>query len=249
MIIIILLIGLVLSFIVNFLCDALPLTVDDQQPRAFGPDPVCIYCRENKSWRSFLLLRNCEHCQKPVALRAWIVLIGMPLMACLAYFFAPGNLNGWLMIVLLFYFSIVAIIDISHRIILRVTTFIGWALAFGLGYLVHGLPLTLLGGASGLIVMLILYFAGVFFSRMMAKRKGEPVDEALGFGDVYISIMAGFILGFPNVFSAILLAILMGGVISLGLLIFMLTRKDYQPFTPIPYAPFIILATLVLMYR
>jgi len=115
-------------------------------------------------------------------------------------------------------------------------------------FLTHGIPLTLLGGASGLIVMLILYFAGVLFSKVMEKRSGEPVDEALGFGDVYISIMAGFILGFPGVFSAILLAILLGGVISLGFLISMLSKKDYQPFTPIPYAPFIILATFVLMY-
>ena len=141
------------------------------------------------------------------------------------------------------------VIDISHRMILRSLTILGWILTACIGYSIHVLPLTLLGGASGLVVMLVLYYAGVLFSKFMQKRNEAPVEEALGFGDVYISIMAGFLLAFPDVFSALLLAILIGGIISFAFLLTMLARRDYHPLTAIPYAPFIILATIMLMYK
>ena len=240
--------GVGLSYLVNLFCDILPITVDEI-PKKFSFHPVCQHCKENKSWSDFLLFRHCLVCNQKVAIRQWIVLIAFPLAATIFYLFPPQQLQGWMMLVLVFYFFIVAIIDISHRIVLRSLTFIGWILTFGIGYLIHGLPLTLLGGGSGLIVMLLLFYAGVIFSKIMEKRRGEPVDEALGFGDVYISIMAGFLLAFPGVFSALILAILLGGLTSFIFLISMLVRKDYKPLTPIPYAPFIILATFILLYR
>jgi prepilin signal peptidase PulO-like enzyme (type II secretory pathway) len=240
--------GIAFSYLVNYFADALPLTVDDI-PHKLSFHPVCTHCNENKTWGEFLLFRPCHSCSQSVPLRNWIVLIIMPICFVMGYLFPPHQIQGWMLLLLIVYFMIVAVIDITHRIVLRSLTIIGWILSLGIGYLIHGLPLALLGGASSLILMLLLFYAGVLFSKMMAKRRGEPVDEALGFGDVYISIMAGFLIAFPDIFSALILAILLGGVISLGFLVNMLARKDYKPLTPIPYAPFIILATFILMYK
>lgn len=240
--------GLGLSYLINWLGDVLPLTVEDP-PQKIAFQAVCLHCPTRRPWRDFLLLRPCQACGQHVSLRFWMVLITFPIVFAAGCLYPPHLVQGWMMGVLIFYFYIVAVIDITHRIVLRSLTLVGWLITLGVGYFAHGLPLTLLGGATILVLMLLLFYAGVIFSKIMEKQRGEPVDEALGFGDVYISIMAGFLIAFPDAFSALILAILFGGLTSLFFLVRMFVRKDYKPLTPIPYAPFIILAIFVLMYR
>ncbi len=97
--------------------------------------------------------------------------------------------------------------------------------------------------------MLGLYLLGELFARYMARRRGLDSSEvALGFGDVNLGGILGLMLGWPVVIACLLFAILIGGLISAGLVVWMLLRKDYKPFTAIPYAPFLILSGSILLY-
>ena len=243
--------GIVLSFLVNFMCDILPLTVEEP-PKKFSFTPFCIHCNENKSWQEYLLFQRCHSCNQKVSYRHWIVLFLLPACFIAGYLYPPPLMRGWipLLMLLITYFMIVAIIDISYRYVLMSLSIIGWLLTFATGFFIRGVVPTLLGGATALLLWLLLFFGGVLFSKIMAKMRGEQLDEGLGFGDVYISIMAGFLIGFSmDVLSVLIFAILLGGGTSLLFLIYKVVRKNYQVFTFIPYAPFIILATIILMYK
>ena len=74
---------------------------------------------------------------------------------------------------------------------------------------------------------------GLIFLIILIVSKG-----GMGGGDVKLIGALGFILGVPKVFLNIFLSFLIGGIISIFLLVFKIKgRKD-----PIPFGPFIILA-------
>jgi leader peptidase (prepilin peptidase)/N-methyltransferase len=126
----------------------------------------------------------------------------------------------------------------------------GAILGLGIGTYAHGLVSTLLGGAFGFGSMLLLYYLGEVFTRYMSKRRGELVDEvALGFGDVNLCGVTGLLLGWPVILAGILFTIFAGGIGSILVIAFMLIRKRYNAFTPIPYAPFLVFSILFYLFR
>jgi leader peptidase (prepilin peptidase)/N-methyltransferase len=95
-----------------------------------------------------------------------------------------------------------------------------------------------------------LYYLGDLFARWMARMRGKVLDEvALGFGDVMLSGVLGLILGWPGIVAGLVLAILLGGVVSMVYIVYRMIRHSYQPFIAIPYAPFLIIGTILLLYR
>jgi len=97
--------------------------------------------------------------------------------------------------------------------------------------------------------MLALYYLGALFARWMARRRGNDFnDEALGFGDVNLSGIIGLMLGWPGILAGLFTAIILGGLVSFAILIVMISTHKYQAFTTIPYAPFLVIGTLLLLY-
>jgi leader peptidase (prepilin peptidase)/N-methyltransferase len=157
---------------------------------------------------------------------------------------------------LISYLAVVAVMDLEFRVILHPVSAAGAVIGLVTGtYLLSdnsildGILTSLIGGAAGYAIMLAFYFLGEFYVRRMAKKKNLPADEvALGFGDVNLSGVIGLILGWPAVIAGIFYAILAGGVISFIIMISMLIAKKYRAFTAIPYAPFLILAVLIIVF-
>jgi len=147
------------------------------------------------------------------------------------------------------YFALVAVIDIEHRLILHPVSLVGAVLGAISGTVLHGFLPTLLGGAAGFAIMLVLYLLGVVFLKWVSRRRGEPVDEvALGFGDVNLGGINGLLLGWPGIIAGLFLAILIGGLISGLYLVYQLVRRRYRAFAALPYGPFLILSVLYLVY-
>jgi len=237
------LLGWLAGYLVNYLSDVLPAT------RSFS-QPLCSKCGKPFSWRAWLFLRGCQACGAGRSLRTYIVQLAMLTGSLFVWFAPPARLNFSLALALLTYLGIVFVIDLEHRLILHPVSLAGALLGFGIGVYAHGLIPTLLGGAFGFGVMLILYFLGGVFARYMSKRRGEEIDEvALGFGDVNLCGITGLLLGWPVILAGLLFTILAGGVASLLVIFAMLIRKQYQAFTPIPYAPFLILSILFYLFR
>ena len=98
--------------------------------------------------------------------------------------------------------------------------------------------------------MLAIYWLGRLFSRWMIRRRGQQMDEeALGLGDVYIAAILGLILGWPGITAGLIAGIFLGGLVSGLVLAWMFIRRQYRPFMALPYAPFLIAAALLLLFR
>ncbi|MCD6425647.1 MAG: prepilin peptidase, partial [Anaerolineales bacterium] len=112
----------------------------------------------------------------------------------------------------------------------------------------HGVFYTLLGGAAGFGTMLILYLLGNLFIKFLSKTRGEEIDEvALGFGDVNLAGVIGLLLGWPGVVGGLFLAIILGGVVSGIFLMIQFIRKRYKALQALPYGPFLVLSTIILL--
>jgi leader peptidase (prepilin peptidase)/N-methyltransferase len=156
----------------------------------------------------------------------------------------------------------VTVIDLEHRLILHPVSLIGVALGAGIGIYLHGVYLTLLGGAVGFGIMLILYYLGVGYVRLITRRKRKLAEqqavesqeeqgemgEGLGFGDVNLSGVIGLMLGWPGIIAGLILGIILAGIASLGYILFMVLSKRYHPNMALPYGPYLVAAAVVLLY-
>jgi leader peptidase (prepilin peptidase) / N-methyltransferase len=239
----IIVLGWFAGWVVNYLADILPVT------RRFYGAPRCSHCYEEQSFARFLTFRPCPVCEKKRPLRSWLVQIAFPL----AFFWvwsATDRLPFWVSAGLIAYLAVIAIIDLEHRVVLHPTSIFGAVICFLVGWQLHSLVPTIIGGVAGFGFMLGLYYLGAGFTKWMAKIRGEEIDEvALGFGDVNLSGVLGLLLGWPGIAAGLILAILLGGVGGALYLIYTKITGRYQIFSAIPYAPFLIIAAIFLLYR
>lgn len=247
-----LLLGWLCGWLVNYLSDVLPVT------RSFS-QPACPHCQAPYRWGDSLLFRPCRTCGKRRSLRTFFVQVVLTGAAIILWVFPRHGFPAWfslrpsfpfvLAFSLFVFLSLVFVIDLEHRLILHPVSLVGAALGLGIGYYLHGLVTTLIGGAIGFGVMLLFYFLGEGYVRYMAKKRGMATDEvALGFGDVNLSGILGLLLGWRAIPIGLLFAVLAGGLISLFIIVGMLIAKKYKAFTAIPYAPFLILSAIYMLY-
>jgi prepilin signal peptidase PulO-like enzyme (type II secretory pathway) len=235
--------GWVMGAVINLLADQLP-------EQAHLGKPVCAHCAQERSWGKYIALIHCSNCHSRRSIRSWIVQIGLPVLAFVIWIFPSARVPSIVSYFLLSYFILVAVIDIEHRLILGQISLAGVILGASVGILLHDPLTTLFGGIAGAGIMFTLYQMGRLFSIWVSrKREGPAAEEALGFGDVYIAAIIGLILGWPGITAGLFLAILVGGMVSGLSLLTMFILKKYQPFMALPYAPFLLLATTVLLFR
>jgi prepilin signal peptidase PulO-like enzyme (type II secretory pathway) len=150
---------------------------------------------------------------------------------------------------LFLYFGVVVVIDMEHRLILHPVSWTGAILCFSAGLLLHGWLPTLIGGVVGFGIMYALHIFGDYFARWLARRRGETLTEvALGFGDVNLAGVLGLLLGWPGIVVGLILAIFIGGIVSLIYLLGMLIARRYRTFAAIPYGPFLITSAAILIF-
>jgi leader peptidase (prepilin peptidase)/N-methyltransferase len=228
---------------VNYLSDVLPAS------RRLG-SPVCVFCFETQPvWNYLLWPKRCPECQHRRPWRVWVVEALFLVISVWLWQSPPERMGYILGFVLFLYFGVVVVIDMEHRLILHPVSIAGGILCFGTGWLLHGLPATLIGGLAGFVIMLGLHYFGDLFARWLARRRGEILTEvALGFGDVNLSGVMGFLLGWPGIIAGLLLAILLGGLISLIYILFMLVTRRYRTFLAIPYGPFLVAGGVILIF-
>lgn len=133
----------------------------------------------------------------------------------------------------------VFIIDYKHQIIpnrLNLTLFeIGlvFTLLYGFNNIMIASDMLLGLVAGGGIFLLITLIGGLIAGK-----------EAMGFGDVKLMCGLGLLFGFTNIIIVTLLSFLLGAIISIILLV--LRKKNKNEY--IPFGPFIILATLIVIF-
>jgi prepilin signal peptidase PulO-like enzyme (type II secretory pathway) len=234
--------GIISGWLVNYLADILPV-------KRRLTTPICINCYNLLSWQDYFLFHACPTCKTKRSLRTWIVQCLGPAIAIFLYLSPPARLGFWIGFGLIIFFAVIAVIDIEYRAILLPVNILGGMFGLLVGLRIRSVTETLLGGIAGFGIMLGMYYFGILFNRVISRMRKIEVDEvALGLGDVYLMGGLGLMLGWPEVVGGMLLAILLGGLVS-GLIIFItwLIRR-YQPMQAIPYAPFLIIAAIIMIY-
>ena len=240
--------GLVSAVLVNYLADELPRT------RALT-HPACRNCGASYGWTRYLGMQACEKCGFSRGFRPWVVVAGMLTLSLFAWL-VPHRLGFAVGMVLLIYFAVVIVIDVEHRLILQPTSVFGALLALGIGWWLHGILPTLLGGAAGFAIMSGFYYLGVLFTRLRERRlvtAGRSADgeEALGGGDVTLAAILGLLLGWPLIWFGLLMGVLFGGLLGLLIVLVALVRRQYGSRALslfMPYAPSFVLSAFLTMF-
>jgi prepilin signal peptidase PulO-like enzyme (type II secretory pathway) len=240
--------GLLAGWIVNYAADVLPVTRRLSRP-------VCLRCGQEIAFADYLLLRKCRN-GHPRSWRAWTVLFLGVASSFSTWQQPPRELGFILGLTLTIYFGVVLVIDLEHRLILHPTSIVGAGLGILTGFLSHGAGPSLIGGLSGLGIMFLLYFMGVLFSRYRARRMRslgqEPDDEeALGAGDVILVTVLGFMLGWPLIWFGLITGVLLGGAVSMVIVVWQLILKKYREnalMLFIPFGPYFIISAYLIIF-
>jgi len=240
--------GWIVAGLVNYFSDVVPVM------RALS-HPVCSHCGVNINWFDYLLLKPCPN-RHPRNIRTWLVQ-ALGLIASLYIWTRPPSKIGYILgLILILYFGVVFVIDMEHRLILHITSIFGSLLGLVTGTISHGLYPTLLGGLGGLLIMLTLYYLGVLFARLRTRRlraMGQQIDdeEALGAGDVILAAVLGLMLGWPLIWFGLLVGILLGGAVSILLILWFVITRQYKKnawMIFMPYGPYFITSAFLIIF-
>ena len=237
------LLGWPVGMLVNYLADILPIK------RRLGQS-ICVACHDSMVGINYWLWpRRCPECNSHRPWRTWAVEIFYIAALPWLWLKLDSPLHFTFGLILLAYFGVVFVIDMEYRLILHPTSIFGAILGVIIGGYLHGIWVTLLGGIAGFAIMYSLYWFGDVFARWLARRRGEELTEvALGFGDVNLAGVLGLLLGWPEIIGGLLLAIILGGLVSLVYLLVMVVLRRYHAFMAIPYGPFLVISAVILIF-
>lgn len=148
---------------------------------------------------------------------------------------------------------LITVIDIEHYLILFPVIIPAVALAAVIAVVFpEGQRKTIdyfIGAALGGGVFLVMFWGGGVFSGVVAAARGEELEEvAFGFGDVLLATLCGLMIGWQGFIFAMLITVFLGAAGAIIYLIARLvTRSGYAMFTPLPYGPYIVIGTVIMM--
>ena len=161
----------------------------------------------------------------------------------------PEKVAFWWGFPVLVYFAVVVVMDIEFRVVLHPVSIAGAFLGLIVGVTRLSFTESLIGGGVGFLTMYGLFKFGEIFMRWINRRRGDHIDEvALGFGDVNMAGVIGLFLGWPAIVGGLLFAIFAGGGFSLIFLIVSLFLRKFRAFAALPYAPFLALAAIAMLF-
>ena len=230
------LLGLFVGVFLNLAADHLP------QRRSVLTPPQCPYCRAQRTWWDAVPLHGlpvlgggCGQCGARLSLR-WPML---ELITALSFGFYWLRYGPSVQLVLVTLYScalyLIFVIDLEHRLILRVVIYPAIALALAGSYFYPGMSLrrALLGGA----LAFAFFYAVSMVGKVVFRR------TAMGRGDANLAAFVGLISGFPEVILTLVIAVSLGGLVALLLVVS--RRKSLRSY--VPYGVFLATAGLTVL--
>ncbi len=146
-------------------------------------------------------------------------------------------------------FTLIAVVDMERRWILT-STLIALACIVVVESIVTGadrIPQALRGAQYGFVIAVGVYILGIVFAHGVGMLRRRRIGRTVfGFGDVWLVASCGLIVGWPNIGFALVLTAFMGAAGAL-VVIFGPKRGRRGAFA-IPYAPYIVLGTALVLY-
>jgi len=205
----------------------------------------CVHCDKPLPWYdliplvSYGLLRGrCRQCRQRIsALYPVLEIVSAALFVLLYSRFGVSWEAGLLLLV----FSTMIVTfgyDAVHLLIVDQVVWVGLVLAAG--WQLQRIAAT--GdwrGAGLLVVWGLLLGAGIPLVLVLLGR-----GQWMGEGDVMLGLLAGVLLGYPNVLVAYFAAFLVGSIYGIGLII--LARKKVRD--AVPFAPFLVVGSMLAFF-
>lgn len=223
--------------------------------RSLSGSSHCLSCQHPLSWfelfplLSYVGLRGrCRSCRARIPVRYFLVELLTAGLFFLVVTFVSDPILWPLLFLLVSVLVVISVYDLYHLVIPNEFVWSLVVIAFLLAsyqqYL--GVDVGLLLYNVGAAVLAFLFFAGLWW-----YSKGQWI----GFGDAKLAIPLGFMVGFPAVFSMLVLSFWIGALLSLGIIGFQYIQKRGQlglRLSPrrltikseVPFAPFLILGFL-----
>jgi len=255
------LIGTAVGSFINVLIWRLP-----REESIISPGSHCPVCNEkikiyhNIPILSYLILRGrCKNCKAKISIRYPMVeaLMGLAYLAVYLLFNPIHYIQIIGMILMFPLFFAISWIDIEHWVIPdELTISVG----------VIGIILTLATGAAGVASIgftgLVITSLKALLNGLLGAALGAFIfwiisifgkkafhKDAMGDGDIFLIGAIGFLVGWQGILMVIFISSLLGAI---GGAITVLVRKslkknDKENISTIPFGPFIVLATLVVM--
>ena len=225
--------------------------------QSVGGRSHCLSCGKNLAWYELLPVASfvaqggrCRGCRSKISWQYPLVelLTGLLFVLVFVRFGQTSDwreVSFWLVVISLFVATVVY--DLKHKIIPDLFVWLLGILALlrlillsefdnKISNLLSDYKMVILGGLAA---------GGVFLLLWLVSR-----GRWLGFGDVKLALVVGFLLGPLQVFSALILAVWIGAVVGLVLVVLTKTglfgfKKYFTIKSELPFAPFIILGVIL----
>lgn len=228
---IVFILGLVIGSFLNVVIDRLP-----REENIVWERSRCDHCKKQLRWFelipvvSYMVLGGrCLRCHKRLSLQYPVVELVSGLGFVFLFLRASGDIPVALTIAVFCLLLVFFVIDIKHQILpdqIMVTLFIVTAcMAY---FISPEQRLTNFWSGIG---------AGMFFFLLWLITKGRGI----GFGDVKLSFILGFLLGYPSIIISLYVAFLTGAISGVILIV---SRKAKMK-SRIAFGPFLILGAVV----
>lgn len=249
MVIILLILGLIIGSFLNAVVYRLE-SVESLLERSH-----CPHCRKKVRWFdnvpviSFILLSaRCRDCGEKISWQYPIVEIAAGIVFALIgnYFFSPTDFSSWLLTAYyLLIFSILLIIFVYDFKYMEIPMLVLWiGVSVSLAYFIFFdwqnfqaaasiLDLRTMSGILGGLVAGGFFFALAFYSK----------ETWMGYGDAYLGLLAGLVVGWPYIWGALMLSFTIGALVSVGLIA--VRKKNMK--SQVPFAPFLITGVFLMV--
>lgn len=172
--------------------------------------------------------------------------------------FAPDHPRTLIWFLFLSVLMLITIIDLEHRLILFVIIVPSVALTLVLNALFpdktpdgDDRPFIeyVLGGLLGGGVFFLMFLGGGVFADAISAVRGRSLSEvAFGFGDVMLAILCGCMIGWRAMVFAMFITVFAGAIGAISYMVYrLLAGKRYTFYTALPYGPYIVLGTVIMM--
>lgn len=172
--------------------------------------------------------------------------LGLAFAAMALAFHDEPNLPVWMVYVAIL--LLITVIDMEYRLILFVIIVPASVFALIIAAIAPLEPARSFGYylASGLVGFAI-YFA-MFLGGVAFAAATRPGAIAFGFGDVMLGMLSGFMIGWRALVFASMITVFAGAVGAvLYLIVLQIVGRRYRWFTPLPYGPYIVIGTLIML--
>lgn len=216
----------------------------------------CPHCKRKLSWYELFplfsyifLLGKCRGCKKPISIQYPLVEAGTALIFALIYFYFDFSLNSLFLILTSCILVVAFVYDILYQEIFNwfvISAAILWFIYLLIDiFIIHNSLFMASRGisTSGNIILNSLLGA-LALGGFLALLAGVSREKWMGYGDIGLGALLGFILGWPNVLVGGFLAFLIGAVV--GLVLIALKQSKLQ--SKIPFAPFLILGFYIALF-